>query len=310
MQKKLTYQYVHIINTKKIKEIKMKKLACNNKIKINLKTIPKVNTTFNDNHFILKTSLDSTINNIKYNVKIVTELILNQQRDTNIILNNTTIPQIFIRNTIQNIDQKNYEVLSKLIKNNCIKLYNMLETFNKEIYCDIMKIIQNNLNVISPNNQNQIKHNNIKMNLVSLEKKVKNAFEIRNSLIHGKGVFSKIMIPKNVFLFSYEGEIIGKIMSDKREKNYIKNGINSIYMFALGKDKIIDATLVGNQARYVNHSCKPNCLSHECLDTNTIKYYSIRTIYPDEEITIDYCNVNIINPKNCNCLWCQKKKNN
>lgn len=112
--------------------------------------------------------------------------------------------------------------------------------------------------------------------------------EVRPSKIHGLGIFTRSRIPEGCLLMKYEGEIIGKCTSDKRERNYLKNNIKSVYMFRVDDDTIIDATFIGNKARYINHSCDPNCFSITDTSSRSIVYYSMRAIEPGEELSIDY----------------------
>ena len=111
---------------------------------------------------------------------------------------------------------------------------------------------------------------------------------IKQSKIHGMGIFTPIEIKKDTLIMEYKGEIIGKCMSDKREKFYRMNNLDSIYMFTVSEDMIIDATMTGNKARYINHSCNPNCQSITSMSDKSIKYCSIRDIKPEEELTINY----------------------
>lgn len=142
----------------------------------------------------------------------------------------------------------------------------------------------------------------IASNNFPLEQKLnKSVFEIKNSSIHGKGVFTKMKIPDDAFLFCYEGEIIGKCMSDKREKEYKANGITSIYMFTVEEDIILDATKIGNWARFVNHSCESNCDAIYCVDSGKIKYFTKRVIEKNEEITINYMSKKVLDITDCNC---------
>lgn len=111
---------------------------------------------------------------------------------------------------------------------------------------------------------------------------------IGKSRIHGLGIFTPVEIKKDTLIMEYKGEIIGKCMSDKREKFYRKNNLDSVYMFTVTEDMIIDATMTGNKARYINHSCNPNCQSLTSMSDKSIKYCSIRDIKPYEELTINY----------------------
>jgi len=58
----------------------------------------------------------------------------------------------------------------------------------------------------------------------------------------------------------YTGEIVGDAVCDAREAYYRKLGIAD-YMFRMGADEVVDATLRGSRARYINHSCDPNCFA-------------------------------------------------
>ncbi|KAI4291721.1 hypothetical protein PAPHI01_0995 [Pancytospora philotis] len=119
-------------------------------------------------------------------------------------------------------------------------------------------------------------------------RRIYDVLELRPSRIHGLGIFTPVRIPKRTPLMRYEGEIIGKCMSDKRERCYLRNGIQSVYMFTVNKDMVIDATLVGNKARYINHSCDPNCYSSTYTRAKQVVYYAARCIEPGEELLIDY----------------------
>lgn len=133
---------------------------------------------------------------------------------------------------------------------------------------------------------------------------------VKKSKIHGKGVFTPVFIEKNTLIMNYIGEIIGKCVSDKREKMYKKNNIDSVYMFAISEDMIIDATMVGNKARYINHSCDPNCETINSVADRSIVYRSLRDILPDEELTIDYYMSQDMDGEECYCgaLGCKFRK--
>lgn len=127
------------------------------------------------------------------------------------------------------------------------------------------------------------------------------ALKVTESKIHGYGVFTPVPIPQNTLIMKYMGEIIGKCMSDKRERLYKKNKIDSVYMFAVSEDMIIDATKTGNKARYINHSCDPNCETIYSMADRSIVYRSIRDIQPEEELTINYCMSQEIDGEKCSC---------
>lgn len=135
---------------------------------------------------------------------------------------------------------------------------------------------------------------------------------IKESRIHGRGIFTPVDIEVNTLIMEYKGEIIGKCMSNKREKLYKKNKIDSIYMFSVSDDMIIDATMLGNKARYINHSCNPNCEAIHSMIDKSIKYCSIRDISAGEELTINYNMSQESNGETCNCgdLGCISNNDN
>src|SRR5262245_50036058 len=81
--------------------------------------------------------------------------------------------------------------------------------------------------------------------------------ERRRSSIQGWGVFAIARIPKNKRVIHYAGEKISNQESLRRERRYIRNG--HIWCFKLTNRSVIDAGVGGNVARYINHSCRPNC---------------------------------------------------
>src|SRR4029077_7875224 len=78
----------------------------------------------------------------------------------------------------------------------------------------------------------------------------------RRSRIHGWGVYATKDITKNTRIIHYAGEKISNQESLKRERRYIKHG--HIWCFKLTNRTVIDAGGGGNEARFINHSCRPN----------------------------------------------------
>jgi hypothetical protein len=78
------------------------------------------------------------------------------------------------------------------------------------------------------------------------------------SRIDGMGLFATIPIEPEDVLIEYTGEVVGDAVCDAREAYYRRLGIAD-YMFRMGTDEVVDATLRGSRARYINHSCDPNC---------------------------------------------------
>src|ERR1700680_3969017 len=79
----------------------------------------------------------------------------------------------------------------------------------------------------------------------------------RRSPIHGWGVFAAETIPKNKRIIDYAGEKISNQVSLRREMRYMKTG--HIWCFQLTNRTVIDAGVGGNDARFINHACRPNC---------------------------------------------------
>jgi uncharacterized protein len=108
--------------------------------------------------------------------------------------------------------------------------------------------------------------------------------EKRRSRIQGWGVFALERIPKNTRIIHYAGQKITNKESLKREVGYLRRG--HIWCFKLNRLYVRDAAVGGNIARYVNHSCAPNCYTRVIGDT--IWIIASRTIEPGEELTYDY----------------------
>jgi SET domain-containing protein len=108
--------------------------------------------------------------------------------------------------------------------------------------------------------------------------------EKRRSRIHGSGVYAAQTIPKNKRIIHYAGEKISNRESLKRELRYIGKG--HIWCFKLTNRTVIDAGVGGNVARYINHSCRPNC--YVDVKDGVIWIRAARTIRRGEELTYDY----------------------
>src|SRR5258705_13944686 len=108
--------------------------------------------------------------------------------------------------------------------------------------------------------------------------------ERRRSRIHGWGVYATKPIPKNKRIIHYAGEKISNQESLKRERRYIKHG--HIWCFKLTNRTVIDAGVGGNDARFINHSCRPNC--YVDIKGGVIWIRAARTIRRREELTYNY----------------------
>ncbi len=108
--------------------------------------------------------------------------------------------------------------------------------------------------------------------------------EKRRSKIQGWGVYATQTISKNTRIIDYSGEKISNQVSLKREARYIKQG--HIWCFKLTNRTVIDAGVGGNDARFINHSCRPNCYVH--IVDGTIWIRAARKIRRGEELTYHY----------------------
>ena len=106
----------------------------------------------------------------------------------------------------------------------------------------------------------------------------------KRSKLHGWGVFARETINKNKRIIDYAGELIDHKESLKRETRYLERG--EIWCFTVNRRWVRDANSGGNVARFVNHSCKPNCYS--TIVAKTIWICAARNIAPGEELTYDY----------------------
>tara|TARA_A100000164_G_C21457651_1_gene563038 strand:- start:89 stop:568 length:480 start_codon:yes stop_codon:yes gene_type:complete len=111
------------------------------------------------------------------------------------------------------------------------------------------------------------------------------------SKIHGIGIVASEDIKKNTKIIQYVGEKVTKKEGDKRSADRIKKYINSknegsVYIFELNKRYDIDGSPKYNKARYINHSCNPNC--EVCIINNKIWIKSIKNIKKGSELFYDY----------------------
>ena len=118
----------------------------------------------------------------------------------------------------------------------------------------------------------------------------KKQLKFAKSAIHDWGLFAMEKIEYGEMVIEYIGEVIRQKVGDLREKRYEKIGIGSSYLFRVDDDQIIDATMSGNLARFINHSCEPNCTAKIITVENQKKIviYAARDIEIGEEIVYDY----------------------
>lgn len=110
-------------------------------------------------------------------------------------------------------------------------------------------------------------------------------YEVRESSIHGMGVFASRKIRTGTRIVEYLGERITHEVADERY-NDDTNEHPHILLFIVDKVTVVDAGRGGNEARFINHSCDPNCEAE--VDDGHIYIRAIKTIQPGAELTYDY----------------------
>jgi uncharacterized protein len=109
--------------------------------------------------------------------------------------------------------------------------------------------------------------------------------EVRHSPVHGYGVFALRRIRKGTRIIEYLGERISHEAADTRYEDKDPDD-NHTFLFTVDKRTVIDAAVDGNDARFINHSCAPNCESE--TEKRRVFIDAIRTIQPGEELNYDY----------------------
>jgi hypothetical protein len=116
-------------------------------------------------------------------------------------------------------------------------------------------------------------------------KKTNRRIVVRNSPIHGRGVFALRPITKGTRIIEYKGKLITDAAADRRYGRLHENSAHTM-LFSVDDGLVIDATRDGNSARWINHSCQPNCEIDE--KNHRVFIDARRAIRPGEELTYDY----------------------
>jgi SET domain-containing protein len=111
------------------------------------------------------------------------------------------------------------------------------------------------------------------------------ALEVRASGLHGLGVFALAPIRRGTRVIEYLGERVSHQEADRRYDDKDEND-NHTFLFIVDDDTVIDAGVNGNEARFVNHGCDPNCES--VIEGGRVFIEAIRAIDAGEELTYDY----------------------
>jgi len=111
--------------------------------------------------------------------------------------------------------------------------------------------------------------------------------EVRDSGIQGRGVYAVRRIPKETWIIEYTGEIISHEECDRRYDDESMDRHHT-FLFVKNEDEVIDALHEGSDARFINHSCAPNCEAIADEEDGGIWIVALRDIARGEELTYDY----------------------
>jgi len=109
--------------------------------------------------------------------------------------------------------------------------------------------------------------------------------EVRRSNVHGLGVFATQRIAKGTRIIEYVGERVSHPEADRRYEEKDANDSHT-FLFIVDSRTVIDAGVDGNDARFFNHSCDPNCES--TVEKRRVYIEAIRDIESGAELTYDY----------------------
>ena len=106
----------------------------------------------------------------------------------------------------------------------------------------------------------------------------------------GWGLHSEDRLSPGSLVIEYVGEILDEELMQQRTKEAAARRDNHVYMMEIDSNQIIDARFRGNQARFINHSCDPNCQLEKWNvgGATRIGIFAIKDIKPGEELSYDY----------------------
>ncbi len=115
--------------------------------------------------------------------------------------------------------------------------------------------------------------------------RIRDIYEIRKSKIQGRGAFATRRIRPGQKIVEYVGD---NISNDEADKRYDEEHMarHHTFLFTLDDDAVIDGNVRRNVARYINHSCDPNC--EALIEDDRIWIYALRNIQPGVELAYDY----------------------
>jgi len=110
-------------------------------------------------------------------------------------------------------------------------------------------------------------------------------YQVRESDIHGVGVFALRRIRNGTRVVEYTGERISQEVADERYNDDAAEHPH-VVLFIVDDNTVVDGGQGGNEARFINHSCDPNC--EAVVSDGHIYIQAIKTIQPGVELTYDY----------------------
>ncbi|AOY92302.1 SET domain-containing protein-lysine N-methyltransferase [Cupriavidus sp. USMAA2-4] len=116
-------------------------------------------------------------------------------------------------------------------------------------------------------------------------KDARDRIEVRQSGVHGKGVYAIAPIAAGERVIQYKGERISWKEALKRHPHDPEDPNHTFY-FSLEGGDVIDAKFGGNRARWINHACEPNCEARE--KKGKVHIYALRDLAAGEELFYDY----------------------
>jgi uncharacterized protein len=111
-------------------------------------------------------------------------------------------------------------------------------------------------------------------------------YVVRRSPIQGRGAFATRLIRKGERIVEYKGERITSGQADRRYPLPKPGEHHHTFLFDLDNGMVVDAAVHGNSARFINHSCDPNCES--VIEDDRVFIDAVRDIKRGEELVYDY----------------------
>ncbi|MBA2549250.1 MAG: SET domain-containing protein-lysine N-methyltransferase [Burkholderiaceae bacterium] len=110
---------------------------------------------------------------------------------------------------------------------------------------------------------------------------------VKNSRIHGRGVYAARRLKAGENIIEYKGERIRWKEADRRPPSDPDDPFHTFFFSLDDQKTVIDASVGGNAARWINHSCDPNCETEE-TDDGRLFIQALRDIRSGEELNYDY----------------------